>query len=250
MVNGVLKIVKVLDLYAGIGGSATGFTKVFPDCKIIAVEQDAEYAEVYQQRFPNAEVIVDDAMYNLDLIDDVDFAWASPPCQTHTHMNLTFRKKIGLRLIDPQLMQTTIYWKYRFAKARRLDETDVPWAVENVRPYYHDDIAPPAAKVGRHYIWSNRRVPNLTLTGYSPVTASLSIIGVNGKLVKRWQTDKKLARKFRQNWAKRAGLDLSLFDQMTRNKLDKAINNMTDPRVSGHVIKHALRPQVRRMRRI
>lgn len=48
---------KVLNLYAGIGGNR----KLWDDVEIIAVEIDPKIAEIYQDFFPDDEVIITDA---------------------------------------------------------------------------------------------------------------------------------------------------------------------------------------------
>jgi len=48
---------KVLNLYAGIGGNR----KLWTDCEVTAVEYDPKIAAVYQSFFPDDTVIVGDA---------------------------------------------------------------------------------------------------------------------------------------------------------------------------------------------
>ena len=49
--------VKVLNLYAGIGGNR----KLWEDVEVTAVENNPEIAKVYQEFFPNDKVIIGDA---------------------------------------------------------------------------------------------------------------------------------------------------------------------------------------------
>lgn len=69
--------VKILNLYAGIGGNR----KLWGDThEITAVEYKPEIAKIYQDHFPNDTVIVTDAhQYLLDHFDEFDFIWSSPP---------------------------------------------------------------------------------------------------------------------------------------------------------------------------
>src|SRR3990167_10912789 len=77
--------VKILNLYAGIGGNR----RLWGDKhEITAIEYKPEIAKIYQDFFPNDKVIVADAhQYLLENFWKYDFIWSSPPCQTHSIMN-------------------------------------------------------------------------------------------------------------------------------------------------------------------
>lgn len=81
---------KILNLYAGIGGNR----KMWGDNhEIVAVEYDETIAKIYKDHFPNDEVIVADAhQFLLDHYKEFDFIWSSPPCQTHS----SFRHNINV----------------------------------------------------------------------------------------------------------------------------------------------------------
>ena len=50
-----------------------------------AVELDPELARLYQERFPNDIVIIEDAhQYLLDHYKEFNFIWTSPPCPSHS----------------------------------------------------------------------------------------------------------------------------------------------------------------------
>jgi DNA (cytosine-5)-methyltransferase 1 len=54
---------KVLNLYAGIGGNR----KLWQGVEVTAIENNAEIARIYQDFFPQDQVIIDDAhQYLLD----------------------------------------------------------------------------------------------------------------------------------------------------------------------------------------
>ena len=76
---------KILNLYACLGGNRYKWNEVKDDIEVTAVELDEELARLYQERFPNDKVIVADAhQYLLDHYKEFDFIWSSPPCHPHS----------------------------------------------------------------------------------------------------------------------------------------------------------------------
>jgi len=76
---------KILNLYAGIGGNRKLWGS---EHEITAVENNPEIAKVYQELFPKDKVIVQDAHeYLLKNFKYFDFIWSSPPCQSHSCCN-------------------------------------------------------------------------------------------------------------------------------------------------------------------
>ena len=72
---------KVLNLYAGIGGNR----KLWKGVEVTAVEIDMKIAKIYQDFFPDDNIIIGDAhQYLLDHYKEFDFIWSSPPCPTHS----------------------------------------------------------------------------------------------------------------------------------------------------------------------
>jgi len=145
------KILKVLNLYAGIGGNR----KLWTDVQVTAVELNPEIAKIYQDFFPEDTVIVADAhQYLLDHYKEFDFIWSSPPCPSHSRLN-TFLVPIGNRNIeypDMRLYQEIILLKNWF-KGK--------WVIENVIPYY--DLLIPGTLIDRHIFWSNFTIIPFTL---------------------------------------------------------------------------------------
>lgn len=136
---------KVLNLYAGIGGNR----KLWKDVDVTAVEYNEEIAAIYQEYFPEDKVIVGDAHeYLLKHYREFDFIWSSCPCQTHSRAR--FWGSVGDGKIKPaypdaKLWQEIIFLKH-FAKCK--------YVVENVKPYYEPFLLPDA-EIGRHLFWSN-----------------------------------------------------------------------------------------------
>ena len=139
---------KVLNLYAGIGGNRA----LWKDCEVTAVEINPKWAGMYKDKFPNDEVIVADAHeYLLKNHKDFDFIWSSPPCQTHSRANY-FTQHIRKEQVYPdmKLYQEIIFLQH-FSECK--------WVVENVIPFYTELI--PAQKIGRHLFWSNFVIPKI-----------------------------------------------------------------------------------------
>ena len=72
---------KVLNLYAGIGGNR----KLWTDVEVTAIEHDVEIAEVYHSLYPKDNIVSLDAhKYLIEHYKEYDFIWSSPPCPTHS----------------------------------------------------------------------------------------------------------------------------------------------------------------------
>ena len=142
---------KILNLYACLGGNRYKWNEVKADIEVTAVELDPELAKLYQERFPDDKVVVADAhQYLLDYFDDFDFVWSSPPCPTHSRLNSMIIKNTGkVRYPDMKLYQEIIVLKKWF-KGK--------FVVENVIPYYEPLI--PGIKRDRHIYWTNFNLPN------------------------------------------------------------------------------------------
>ena len=133
---------KVLNLYAGIGGNR----KLWQDVQVTAVEQDPDIAQVYSDFYPEDKIIIGDAHnYLLQNFKHFDFIWSSPPCPTHSRLSNSTLKGHGIyRYPDMKLYQEIIFLKH-FSTCQ--------WVVENVKSYYTPLITP--IEFHRHYFWSN-----------------------------------------------------------------------------------------------
>jgi len=153
---------KILNLYAGIGGNR----KLWEGHEITAVENNPDIAKIYQDHFPNDTVIVGDAhQYLLDHYKEFDFIWSSPPCPSHS----SFRFNIGVRYRgvkpvypDMRLYEEIIFLKYHF---------EGKWVVENVKPYYKPLIE--GKLLQRHLFWSNFEIPDKEFKGDKIRTAQI-----------------------------------------------------------------------------
>ena len=147
-----MKYLKILNLFAGLGGNRKFWDDVAREkgvsIKVTAVEFDPEIAKAYAKRYPNDNVIVGDAWdYAAKNYLNFDFIWASPPCQTHSRLNIAnnIRNDRTKRLPDFRLYELIVYLKYFCKKA---------FVVENVVPFY-EPLIKPTAEIGRHYFWAN-----------------------------------------------------------------------------------------------
>jgi len=145
---------KILNLYACLGGNRYKWNEVKEDIEVTAVELDPEAARLYQERFPNDTVIVADAhQYLLDHYKEFDFIWSSPPCPTHSRARYwnssNYDTKTEAIFPDMKLYQEIIFLDNYF-KGK--------YVVENVIPYYKPLIE--SKKRGRHLYWTNFNLPN------------------------------------------------------------------------------------------
>jgi len=160
---------KILNLYACLGGNRYKWNEVKDDIEVTAVELDPEAARLYQERFPNDKVIVADAhQYLLDHYKEFDFIWSSPPCPSHSKINIT--------------QKTRDVWKPRYPSMMLYEEIiflmhyfEGKYCLENVVPFYEPLI--PAKKRGRHLYWTNFNLPNnLSNKEYGKNLSNMKII--------------------------------------------------------------------------
>jgi DNA (cytosine-5)-methyltransferase 1 len=146
---------KVLNLYAGIGGNR----KLWTDVDVTAIELDPNIAKIYQDFFPDDKVIVADAhQYLLEHYKEFDFIWSSPPCPTHSRINTDGQR--DMRYPDMKLYQEIIALGNNWFRGK--------WVVENVIPYYKPLIIP-SMNLDRHLFWSNFRIYKTTFQKEKPI---------------------------------------------------------------------------------
>ena len=143
---------KILNLYAGIGGNRKLWGK---EHEVTAVELDEEIALVYKDLFPNDRVLlgVDAHNYLLSAYKNYDLIWSSPPCQTHS----SFRHNICVRYrgTEPQFPDMRLYQEIIFLQ----HNAKCKWVVENVKPYY-TPLIEQSQTLQRHLFWSNFKIPH------------------------------------------------------------------------------------------
>lgn len=190
---------KVLNLYAGIGGNR----KLWTGCDVTSVEYREDIAAVYRHYFPHDTLIIADAhQYLLDHYTEFDLIWSSPPRQTHSRARLWGFKntdKVPVKYPDMSLYQEILFLKHYFKGQ---------WVVENVYPFY-EPLIPPTKKLGRHLFWSN--------------------FPIQEAIVK----EADINRGVRKEWSELHGFDLTNFKINTRK--DQIYRNCVHPETGLHI---------------
>ena len=139
-------VMKILNLYAGIGGNR----KLWKDVEVTAIENNPKIAKIYQDFFPDDKVIVMDAHeFLLNYYMEFDFIWSSPPCPSHSITRFMQKEKIYPNM---ELYQEIILLK-QWCKGK--------WVIENVIPYY-EYLIKPTTVLHRHSFWSNFAIAKRT----------------------------------------------------------------------------------------
>lgn len=196
---------KILNLYAGIGGNRKKWDDKHD---ITAVEYDDRIANIYASFFPNDKIVVGDAhQYLLDHYNEFDLIWSSIPCITHSITNFVLNAGGLVRYPDMKLYEEVIFLN-TFYKGL--------FVVENVKPYYKPLI--PAQCSGRHLFWSNFNIPYLDNN-----CMMQSLNGMNGSEERTKAIDY-------------LGFDLNNFSYPKKEKL---LRNCCDPEIGLAILKKA-----------
>jgi DNA (cytosine-5)-methyltransferase 1 len=206
-------VMKILNLYAGIGGNR----KLWGDeHEITAVEYDESIAAIYKALNPNDNVIIGDAhAFLLNNYEDFDFIWASPPCPTHSVTN-HFLNAQGIKRYPDMNLYGEIILLQTFFKGK--------FIIENVKSYYEPLIKPQIS--GRHYFWSNFKIPLLKF--------EKQIGRMNGK---KADLGGKIQAELRTNNHKKLGFDLTNYKHPNKEKL---LNNCVAPEIGLAILESAL----------
>lgn len=201
---------KILNLYAGIGGNRKLLGE---EHEITAIENNKEIAKIYQDFFPNDKVIVTDAhQYLLEHYKEFDFIWSSPPCPSHSKFRFMTTKMKNKKFLRKEIypnmdLYQEILFLQHYAKK-------IKWVVENVKPYYEPLIK--AQEVGRHYFWSNFIIPN------------------------QKEKDKDFSIKGGYIPKQKRGFNLSKYSLKTARK-DQILNNIVFPKLGLYIFKCAFK---------
>ena len=148
-------MLKILDLFCGIGGVARGFHDYLQEHQIkylyVASDIDKDVLKAHRALNPLSNVILRDAYtFNIDELKRYDFIWASPPCETHSIAGIWRGKERN----NPD------FRLYKLIEI--LFDANIPFVVENVKPYYNPPIKP-TSTINRHLLWSNLRIPKIKI---------------------------------------------------------------------------------------
>lgn len=202
--------IKVLNLYAGIGGNR----KLWRGVEVTAVENNKKVAQVYKDYFPEDKVIIADAhKYLLEHFKEFNFIWSSPPCKSHSRMRKNVavpRGQVKPCYVDMRLWQEILFLEYYFKGL---------WVVENVEVYYNALIKP--KKIQRHYFWSNFFIPDIKLDSDN----------IERGKIKEWEA--------------RFGFNLDNYGFGKRK--DVILKNCVHPKLSLHIFNSAYKVKQKRL---
>jgi len=198
-------MIKVLNLYAGIGGNR----KLWKDVEVTAVELNPEIAKIYQDFFPEDKVVVADAhKYLEEHFEEFDFIWSSPPCPSHSRVRKHSAVARGQnKAIFPRM---SLYEEIIFLQGY----FEGKWCVENVISWYDPLIKP--QEFGSHYFWANFVI--------APFNTKSRIH--NGKV---------------SELEKRKGFDLSGYNIGVEKKL--LLRNCVEPELCEHIFNAAFKEE-------
>lgn len=195
---------KILNLYAGIGGNRKLWGN---NHEITAVELNPEIAKIYSDFFPKDNMVVGDAhQFLLDHFKEFDFIWSSPPCQSHS----VLRQNLGVRCgkTSPIYPDMKLYQEILFLKCN----AKCYYVVENVKPYYSPLIVP-SHVLARHLFWCNFEILNRSF-------------------------DTEILRKgIILSLSRRRGVDLSTYKISNKRQL---LSNCVLPEIGLHILNCAL----------
>ena len=215
-----LEDVKILNLYAGIGGNR----QLWGDkVDVTAVEYNEEIAEAYQEYHPDDNVVVDDAhAYLEEHYEEFDLIWSSPPCPTHSRLQKTavaaakqgntgaVQHNKQAEYPDMKLYEEIIFLDHFF---------DGMYVVENVMPYYEPLIEP--QEFGRHCFWANFDIQE--------PDEEIQTVAV-----------KELAKTDQRAQAKQLGFEFEKLPDPEGYGRHKVLNNCITPKIGKVILESAL----------
>lgn len=210
-------MIKVLNLYAGIGGNRKFWDKEHTglDLEITAIELEPKIAKIYQDFFPQDKVIIADAhQYLLEHFKEFEFIWSSPPCPSHSIFRKTFSCNVNATPIYPdmKLYEEILFLKHYF-KGK--------WCVENVMSFYQPLITPTILQ--RHFFWTNFLI--------FPKRFSKTGIDITGGKHKTTNEHNKKLQKF-------LGMNLNQYKNVDKRTL---LRNCVLPELGLHILNESKR---------
>lgn len=193
---------KILNLYAGIGGNRKLWGG---EHDITAVEWHTDTAYLYSRLFPDDSVITTDAHeYLIRHYQDYDFIWSSPPCPSHSKINNAGTRK--REYPDMRLYEEIVFLDKWF---------DGKFCVENVVPYYEPLVE--AQQINRHLFWCNFKLGKPDIEEKAQIKYDNDI--------------KTLADAY--------GYDLQLIKESKISNKRKALRNCVEPEIGKYILDRA-----------
>jgi len=216
---------KILNLYAGIGGNR----KLWSDVEVTSIEISQNLADIYQDLFPEDKVIVADAHnYLLEHFAEYDFIWTSPPCPSHSRFRKNIACGTGERKAPPVYPDMKLYAEIIFLEHYFKGK----YVVENVMAYYEPLIKPQT--IDRHWFWSNFPIMRKKPAEITHFSAFKDVWRENRKR----PSTKTYGGNNVERLAKVYGFDLSKY-QFKDVRKQQAIRNCVDPVVAKHILDSA-----------
>lgn len=208
---------KILNLYANIGGNRKYWTPNGDEHEITAVEINPKIAAIYQDFWPNDTMVIGDAhQYLLEHYHEFDFIWSSPPCPTHSQVG-------RLRAFNEHNKATGQYSPAKYPDMKLYEEIlflqgyfDGKWCVENVVAWYKPLIRP--QQFGGHWFWTNFLMPP-----FQGESRQITTVGGNDAKIR----------------AERLGFDLSKYKGIDKRL---ALRDCTEPELGKHILDWAMKP--------
>ena len=198
---------KILNLYAGIGGNR----KLWGDeHEITAIEIDPKIAKIYQDFFPKDKVVMLDAhQYLLEHFLEFDFIWSSPPCPSHSRV-----RKWGVGAENQSKTTRPIYPDMKLYEEILLLQGYFKgkWCVENVIAWYDPLITP--QEFAQHWFWANFLIRPLDIKSREHYG------GIEKLEVKK-------------------GFDLSKYNGIDK---EKTLRNCVEPETGKRILEYAINP--------
>lgn len=181
--------VKVLNLYAGIGGNR----KLWKNVDVTAVEIDENIAKIYQDFFPEDKMIIGDAhQYLLEHYREFDVIWSSPPCPSHSRI----RNEAGVGrgqnkpiYPDMKLYEEIILLRHLAKLNSPINGFKGKYVIENVISYYPPLIKP--QKIGQHFFWSNVEIGEFTQKTRGHFKSNKELMEIKGLDLSSYKCDKR-----------------------------------------------------------
>ena len=201
---------KILDLFAGFGGTTRGLQKWLDENNIsyeyYAIDIDKQTLKVHKYWNKKSIVIQRDAYtFTKDELREYDFIWASPPCQSHSRAQVIWKRR------KPDMRLYTLICK--------LHQVGKPFIVENVVPYYKPPIMWDY-KIDRHIFWTNLDLSDVRVNIKRKPIYKMSLHelaeyhGIPYKYVRIYKGDKRQALRNIVNWRISYAIAKQVFPQI------------------------------------